>query len=674
MKGIWNKILVVDLTNSATRVIRLRNEDYSQFLGGYGLGIRLLFEHMPPNTNPLGPDNILGFFPGLLTGTGFPMTGRWMAVGKSPLTGLWNDSNCGGKCGPEMKMTGYDGFLFKGQAKSPTYVTIYDDQINFHDASLLWGKQTDQVHQILKKEYPNAKSLYIGPAGENLVRFACIIDDRFRAAARGGLGAVMGSKKFKAVVFRGSKHVPITNPKEFWKIAKSYRKFLKKKPSWIDRQPIKLLSAFTPLLRRLKFQLKPASAIRSEMFLHIQHTYGTCVATHLATQIGDAPIKNWGGVSGADFSAKSSEKISDKNVIKYNTKTYGCRNCYLRCGAKAAIKEGIWKDENHSKPEYEALASFGGLCLIDEVESIFKINSLCDRLGLDVISAGAVAAFALESYEKGLLKIKKDDLKLKWGNPEGVLKLVQLIGYRQGIGNLLAEGVSRVSEKLGPAATPLAIHVHGQELPMHDPKYDPNYGVAYLTDASPGRHTQAAGLLTHLPDVKKRLKLLNSREPERFDYSAQGVSQALISPYLHVTNSLGFCMFSLIVGNLPPFSKIITALIGMEYPLNSIFETGERILTLRHLFNLREGVNPQDFVLPDRPRGNPPHFRGPLKGISLDTDAIKRSFFSAMDWEIKTGIPSYKKLEYLGLLNLWNGFPESIEGNMLRFEIVEETV
>ncbi|MFX0170749.1 MAG: aldehyde ferredoxin oxidoreductase family protein [Candidatus Hodarchaeota archaeon] len=671
--GVWNKVLIIDLTTLSSQVLTLNENDYLNFLGGYGLGVKVLFEHMSPNIDPLGPENVLGFFPGFLTGTGFPMTGRWMAVSKSPLTGLWNDSNCGGQCGPEMKKTGFDGFLIKGQSKNPIYITILDDQVEFHDALSLWGKTTNKTHRILKKRYPRGKPLYIGPAGENLVRYACIIDDRFRAAGRGGLGAVMGSKKLKAIIFRGSRKIAIARPQKFRDLSKKYRLFLKKKPSWIDRQPTKLLGAFVPLLRRIRFHFKPSLVIRSEMLIHMHKTYGTCVATHLSTQMGDAPIKNWKGIGFIDFPPEKSKKISDDSVIRYKTKSYGCRNCYLHCGGEAKVKKGKWKDLDLSKAEYESAAAFGGMCLIDDIEFILKVNSLCDRLGLDAISTGGVIAFIMECQEK---KIVSNQINgLDWGKPDAVFDLVKLIGYRQGIGDFLAEGVARMAEKLGPSSTPLAIHVHNQELPMHDPKYDPSYGVTYLTDATPGRHTQNAVLLSHHPDVKRYYKSLKWKIKDHYDYYSLGTVQALVTPYLQVANALGFCFFAVVTGNFPSFSDVITSVIGSKYSLDHVFKTGERILTLRHLFNLREGAFPEDFKFPNRVKGIPPHSIGPLQGVTLEPEVMKQAYFSTLNWDMETGLPSRPKLDQLALTKLWdsqfNKITEELEETRVILDLQE---
>ncbi|MFX0063854.1 MAG: aldehyde ferredoxin oxidoreductase family protein [Candidatus Hermodarchaeota archaeon] len=649
-QGFWNKLLFINLTEQSTEIIEPGIDFYQQFLGGYGLGVRFLFEHLQPKLDPLDAENLVGFFPGLLTGTGFPMTGRWMVVTKSPLTNLWNDSNCGGRCGPAMKRTGFDGIIFKGRAKNPMYVTIFNEEVRLHDASAIWGKTTHETHKFLKQKYPKAKPLCIGPAGEKLVRFAAVIDDQHRAAARGGTGAVMGSKNLKAVVFEGKKKVPLTNLATFKELSREYRNFLKIKPSWIARQPSKLMKMSLPLLRKVKFQVR-ASAGTPNLTLATLKQYGSCVSTSLLTQMGDAPVKNWSGIGFIDFPTNKSGKLSDDNIIKYNTKNYGCSHCYISCGAKASVKEGKWKDLESYKPEYETLAAFGSLCLIDETEFIFKVNSLCDQLGLDTISTGAVVAFAIECAERGLLQ--KENLKLEWGNSDAVYELVELIGSRSDIGDLLAEGVMRTCEKIGSSALPYAIHVHGQELAMHDPKHDPIYGIAYIAEAIPGRHNQAVEVATTLADVQTYLKTIGENIPKRYDYNGKGRYQALVSPYLHVADSLGFCHYALVVGNMPSFFDVINAVTGWNNSLETLFLTGERIKTLKHLFNIREGASPKDFALPDRVKGEPPQKKGPLANVTLDVEQMKTSYYETLDWDKTTGIPSEKKLEKLNLKELW---------------------
>ncbi|MFX0091233.1 MAG: aldehyde ferredoxin oxidoreductase family protein [Candidatus Hodarchaeota archaeon] len=651
--GFWNKILVINLTKQTTNIVNLGEEIYHRFLGGYGLGVRFLFEHLSKKINPLDPENLLGFFPGFLTGTIFPMTGRWMVVTKSPLTGLWNESNCGGRCGPEMKLTGFDGIVFKGRAADPTYVTITNDNVGFYDASSLWGKTTDKTHELLKKKHPRGKPLYIGPAGENLVRFAAIIDDCFRAAARGGSGAVMGSKNLKAVVFQGSNKVQIADQTIFKELARKYRDFLKIKPSWITRQPPRLMKLSLPFLRKRKF-LVAISAGTPNLTLASMKLYGTSVSLNLSTQMGDAPVKNWSGIGYIDFPSVKAAKISDDNITMYNTKNYGCSHCYISCGAKAAIKEGKWKDSKLCKPEYESLAAFGPLCLIDDRDFIMKVNTLRDRMGLDVISTGAVVAFTIECALNGL--IKTDNLELNWGNSDPVYELVQMIGLREGIGDLLAEGVMRVSKKIGSSSLPFALHVHGQELPMHDPRHDPGYGVAYVTAAVPANHNKPAEIGANVTEIRTYLNKIGEKPPKRYDYKAKGRYQALISPYIQVANALGFCQMALVVGNMPSFFELINAVTGWNYSLETLFLTGERITTLKQLFNIREGASPQDFILPDRAVGKPPHKKGPLENVILDVEAMKESYYETMTWDKTTGMPPKKRLEQLNLNTLWEQY------------------
>ncbi|MHA2295375.1 MAG: aldehyde ferredoxin oxidoreductase family protein [Candidatus Hodarchaeales archaeon] len=650
INGVWNKLLVIDLSKQLVETFSPGEDCYKQYIGGYGLGVRYLFENMTGGVDPLSPGNILGFFPGLLTGTGFPMTGRWMAVTKSPLTGLWNDSNCGGRCGPEMKQAGYDGIIFKGRAENPMFLSIVDDKIDFHDASLIWGKDTRETHEFIMKKYPKGKPLYIGPAGENLVRFASIMDDHHRTAGRGGSGAVMGSKNLKAVVFQGSNKVTIANQEVFKKLAKAYREFLKQVPSWFSRQTPRLLRRFIPIIRRRKIQAT-ASQGTSGLILSTMKTYGTALGTHLLSQSGDAPVKNWSGIGYIDFPPIMSERISDDNVTKYNTKKYSCRNCFIGCGAKTSIKEGKWKDEKSNKPEYETLAAFGTLCLVDDVEFIFKINSLCDRMGLDTVSTGTVVAFAIESYLAGILDMS--GLELDWGKPDPIYELVKMITTRTGVGDVLAEGVKRSSDKLGEISKPFAIHAHGMELPMHDPKFDPLFGVIYVGDATPGKHNQMVDTFSEQPEIKQYLKDRKEKKPRRYDYKGKGRYQALLSPYTQVVDAMGFCHFAILVGNNPPLVELLNVITGWNYTLESLFLTGKRIMTLRHLFNIREGAIPSDFTLPSRVIGDPPQEKGPLEGITIDVEVLKRGYYEALEWN-EEGIPPDEILEILNLKGIWN--------------------
>jgi len=652
--GFLGKILFVDLSQGTTRMESLSPTAFRDVLGGYGLGARLIYDRMPAGADPLGPDNMLGFVPGLLTGAGVLFGGRFMVVAKSPLTGGWGDANCGGHFGPVLRSAGLDGVFFTGISDKPVYLLIDGSQVALRDAGHLWGLGTTETERRLQGEIGRGvQTASIGPAGENRSLIAAIITDGGRAAARSGLGAVMGAKRLKAVAVRGGEHLPVHDPERLKQLNREYGRLFKKDPSLFSRVLFRMTKAFAPLIRMLRMKLSgPTDAI-----IHIYRKYGTSGATAFTTEIGDAPVWNWRGVGARDFPLVRSKRISDDAVIELQVRTYGCRYCPVQCGGIVRLDgEGHAVDEAH-KPEYETLAAFGPLLLNDDLEAIVKINSLCDRFGLDTISTGTTVAFAMECAEHGLIDAELDDgLTLSWGNAKATIELVRRIARREGIGDLLADGVMRAAEQIGGEAESFAMHAGGQELPMHDSRYEPALGLAYAVDPTPGRHNTANSGLLDVPAIRKVLELEGLSSPGRYDYDRKGTEFALVNRYLQVVNCIGVCMFSLVMGE-PPIREWINAVTGWELTLEELLRIGHRIQVLRHVFNLREGIRPDGVSLPPRASGHPPLTKGPLKGITLDMEAMKQDYFRRMGYD-QGGIPSRELLESLGLLDVVEGTRE----------------
>ena len=646
--GSFGKILSVDLSQNTIEEQALDPAIQRDYLGGYGLGAQVLYERMPPGADPLGPDNILGFLPGLLTGTGLPFSGRFMVVAKSPLTGGWGDANCGGNFGPALRSTGLDGVFVAGISPKPVYLLIDDDEgrVELKDAAHLWGLDTAETEQKIKQEVGGkAQVVCIGPAGEKLSLIAAIINDKGRAAARSGLGAVMGAKRLKAVAVRGSQRLPVHDKRALSRLSRPVRQPFKENP----RLPgflFRLTKLVLPLMRRLR--MRPVGGT-TESMAQLYKVYGTCVGTSLLTALGDAPVKNWKGVAFRDFSLERSARISDDAVIQHKVKPYHCRHCPLGSGGIVCIEDERYDTRETHKPEYETLAAFGSLLLNDDLESIVHINTLCDRYGLDTISAGACVAFALECAEKGLISREEaDGLDLSWGNVEAIVALVEKIARREGIGDLLADGVKRAAEQIGQGSDALAMHAGGQELAMHDPRYEPFLGLAYQVDPTPGRHNTAYGGTYDLPALHDVFAQEGFSPPGRYEYEGKGTVLALSNRHLQVLNCAGLCMFSIITGR-PPVREWINAATGWDLGYEDMLRIGYRIQVLRHVFNLREGVRPEDFALPSRAAGHPPLQEGPLKGVTLDMDVMVRDYFRAMGYDEETGIPGEELLQSLGL-------------------------
>jgi aldehyde:ferredoxin oxidoreductase len=655
--GFFGKALVVDLSRGEAEPVSLPQTLYRDYLGGYGLGVKVLHERTGAGVDPLGPECILGFVPGLLTGTGVPFSGRFMVVGKSPLTGGWGESNCGGQFGPLLRATGCDGVFLTGVSPGPVYLLLDEGQAVLRDASHLWGLDTVETECGIREEVGKGTHIVsIGPAGEKCALIAALITDGGRAAARSGLGAVMGSKRLKAIAVRGALSVPVHDGKELTRLSREYLQLFRESSSLLPEALFRLTRLSLPLLRRLR--IKPSGG-PAEAIVHVYREYGTCSGTAFSTQIGDAPVRNWRGVAARDFPLKRSARISDDAVIQYQVRRYHCRACPVGCGGIVRLRGDRYSVEGGHKPEYETLAAFGPLLLNDDLESILYVNDMCNRYGLDTVSTGTVVAFALECVEKGLISREEaGGLELSWGNAEAIVELVHRIGRRDGLGDLLADGVKRAAEQIGQGSEAFAMHAGGQELPMHDPRCEPLLGLAYQADATPARHTTSNGGIYRVESLRDLFASENLTPSGRYAIEDRGRLFALLSQYIHVVSCSGLCTFSLLMGR-PPVQEWINAATGWGLDLRELLRIGGRIQTLRHAFNLREGIRPEDFAVPPRASGHPPLEEGPLKGVTLDIGDTVRDYFRTMGWDEATGVPTPESLESVGLFDV----AESLRGS-----------
>jgi len=643
--GFFGRLLAVDLSRGTVELQTLSADTFSAYLGGQGLGIRLLYDRLPRQTDPLGPENLLGFFPGLLNGSGVPFSGRFVVVGKSPLTGGWGESNCGGHFGPALRSAGLDGVLISGRSEHPVYLHIGEDGAELRAADDLWGLDTAVTDQRLRDRLgQTTRVACIGTAGEKLSLMAGIFTDGLRAAARSGLGAVMGTKGLKAVAVHGSRKVPVQDQEALTHLSRDYVRIFKGEGSVVARLIPRISQVMLPVLRLAGVAVSggPTDAI-----VQIYRRYGTCFGLPFSTALGDAPVRNWRGVAARNFPLARSEKLGGDSVIAKQLRRYHCAHCPVGCGGLVQMgdREGL----EARKPEFETLVAFGPLLLNDDLESIIEIGSLCDRLGLDTISTGAAAAFAIECTELGLLSSQDaDGLDLSWGNAPAIFNLVRKIGRREGIGQLLADGVKRAAEQLGKDAETLAMHAGGQELPMHDPRYEPLLGLAYAVDPTPARHNTANGGVFKLQSLKEVYATENLSVGGRYEYQGKGDLFALLNRYLQVVNSSGICLFSLLMGN-PPILGWINASTGWDLTLEELLRIGHRTQVARQAFNLREGILPDRFSLPPRAMGSPPLPEGPTKGVTLDMDVMIKDYRRAMGYDESTGLPTEEVLDALGL-------------------------
>lgn len=688
MKGLWGKILIVNLTGRTCQIEEVPEEVYRQYLGGYGLGAWYVYRHIKPGCDPLGPDNILGFTPGLLTGTGAGFSGRYMVCGKSPLTGKgkrsngewcnggWGNANGGGYFSPAVKKTGFDAIFFTGQADRPVYLLITDDKISIEDAGFLWGKDIVETEQELQARHGDRAAVAaIGPAGENLSLIAGIANDRGRIAARSGLGAVMGSKKLKALCLAANKKLEYADRARLLELNKAYfaqvKGYREKK---LAAAIISRMDYFAPLMRMFKMGL----AAPSDMLPVIMGAayggaaLGTTMSAVISSQNGDSPVQNYKGVGHIDFPWKTAMKLRGKNYLAFGKRQFGCFSCPLHCGYILEYDKLPYPDKETHRPEYETICSFGSLILNSDIDCLLKANEYLNRAGMDTISAGVVVAYVLEGVEQGLFK--KADFACKdypdgflpvWRDPTYILPLLKLIVTREGIGDKLADGVWMAKSHL-PGTADLAMHANGAEMGMHDLRLTPNWGMAYVSDPTPGRHTTAnydnlaLGQTGFYPGL--RPFAVKAEQPYQ-----QGKSSAVAVKLHQVMESLGLCMFVYFLGeyHLP---EIIAAATGWEMAAEEILQVGGRIQTTRQMFNAREGAIRHE--MPQRAMGSPPLTKGPIAGASHDLEVRVQGYYEGMAFA-QNGVPKAETLQSYGLesmipdLAVCTGAPERLVNEYL---------
>ena len=616
--GYAGKIGFVNLSSGEIRQQELDEKLARDFIGGHGLGARILFENQKGRVDALGPENVLGFVTGPLTGTPVPTGSRYMAVCKSPLTGGWGDANSGGFFGPELKFAGWDAIFVSGIASKPSYLMVTDAGIAIRDASHLWGKDAVETEEALVGEIgdPKVRVACIGPASEKLSLISGICNDKGRYAGRSGVGAVMGSKRLKAVAVRGKGRVAVANSESVKKLNQEFSK-----------------------------------KMREVAFVQTLMKYGTCGNTAALVGSGASPVKNW-LLTGTE-SFPTVKQIDGDNVIAYETRKYGCFSCPIRCGGITTVPSGKYPVSETHKPEYETVAAFGNMCLNDDLASIFKLNDMCNRGGLDTISAGSVIAFAMECYENGVItKADTDGIELTWGNAEAIIAMTERIIQREGFGDVLADGVKVAAKRIGKGAEKFAMHVGGQEPGLHNAAFLPGRGTGFVADPTPGRHTAAAPYTRcDTNTAAGPYKELQFSGFEKYQYSGKGPAAAAATNYWQVGASSGICLMPFMSGVFP-ILELINGVTGWDMSVSEALKTGARIQTLRQLFNAREGISPLDYALPNRLAGIPPKSEGPLRGITIDIDTLAGEYRKAMEWDPETGKPTEACLDKLGLLEL----------------------
>jgi aldehyde:ferredoxin oxidoreductase len=600
MNGYMGKLLEVDLSSNKTKAVETDLDIAKNFIGGKGYGAKLIWDRVPENVRPLDPENLLIFMLGPLTGTLAQSSARFAVVTKSPLTGIFTDGHVGGFWGPKLKFSGYDGIIISGKSENPVYLHITEDKCEIKDAKDLWGKTIFEVDDILKKKYPGSSVGAIGPAGENLVNFACISFDKGRQAGRCGPGAVMGSKNLKAIVVEKGK----------------------KRPTYADEDKFKRLTK--DLFRMLK----------SHPSKHKRHVLGTLVCIWEGIDGGTLPIKNYSGVEFPEIENLVPEKLWEQGIWQGTTT---CFACPIACTKVSKLKRGEYKGKEYEAPEYEIAALMGGNLLLDSYEYVTYGHILCNDLGLDAISAGNCVGFAMECYEKGLIK---SDFEIKFGDGDVLIKLIKQMANREGLGDLLANGVRSAAEEIGQDSERFAIHVKGLELPGVDPRA--SYGMA-LAFATADRGACHQRVWTPRAELYGKLKR----------FSTEGRAE-----FVRYNQDERAAYFSLDLCDFMPFSEenntdLLNYATGYNFTPDEYVHTGERIWNLARLISIREGLSRSDDTLPERLLEEPLP-AGAAKGHLVsreELDIMLDEYYKLRGWN-KEGIPTDKKLKELELSDI----------------------
>lgn len=630
---------------------------YEMLLSGVGLGAYVLYNRIPAGADPLGQENILGFVSGLLTGTPSMVTGRWMVVCKSPLTGGWGDANCGGNLSPAIKKCGYDGIFFSGISKEPVYLYVGDQGAELRSATHVWGQDAITAEETLIQENTKKKKpavAVIGTSGEKLSLISGVCNDGGRIAARSGVGAVMGSKRLKAVVLAGTKPIGCQDPKAMKAISKEMADLVNKK-NIFDLVPGSLLPVLSKVLAGMK-KAGPMDGITSTMLMK---RWGTIMTNMLGAVNGDTPIKNWSG-SVKDFPRSHYKNLNPDLILKTEVRKYHCYSCNIGCGGIVDASKATKGEFGHThKPEYETCAVFGSLLLNKDLDSIYYINELLNRAGMDIISAGGTVAFAIECYEKGLINREMTDgLELTWGNSEAIILLVKKMIARDGIGDLLADGSKVAATKLGVLNDPVFVTAGGQEPGMHDPRMDPILGIHFSADPTPGRHTIGGAQYFNQSSLWEQVSWVPNpgsylKSEEYIPTEKLALKSVANSCYKELTDGAGGCLFSMMMGiNNWKIFEWLNAATGWEKTPDEYMEIGKRIQTMRQLFNVKHGIDPISFKMSARIAGTPPLQEGPNKGKTVPIEEMMHLHWKVFGWDENTGVPTATTISQLSLNTL----------------------
>lgn len=613
MQGYMGKALIVELEHQKYEEWDIPEDWFRDFVGGEGLAVRAFMEYTDFNETPSEPRQPLIFATGPLTGTSFPTSGRGCFVFRSPTTGTLGISNVGGKLAPALKKAGYDLLIVRGASKSPVTLMVDDDRIDFIDAASLWGQTVSKTNSNLKDTLgSNFQIAAIGPAGENRVMFAAIMHDSERAAGRGGGGMVMGLKNLKAIAVNGTKHIPLGNKEE--------------------------LKAFSK---------KAREEFLGEAFVGgLLKNFGTPGFFDSINGLGLLPTKNWQNMT---FPEANDEFGYAAYHEKLNVKPYACYGCPAGCGRVTRVESGPYKGSHGGGPEYETVAAFGAKCYIKDINTVAHCGHLCNDLGLDTISTGQVIASAMEWCEKGFLKSADlDGRSLDWGDAESTVTLIRKIAYREGVGNLLADGVKRVAEKLGNGAEIAAMHNKGLELAACGVRASKAEVISSVISPRGGDHLRPYASVIDAFGYRSEALGITGDIDIKEDGNKEWVKT--LKQYAMVTNLMGTCMFTVITLGIQPgtYAESLSAVLGDDISVERLMESAERVINMERMLNAKWGFNKTTDTLPAR-LTDEPAADGPGKGSVVNMEPLLSSFYSAMGWKDDDGLPEEKTLVRLEL-------------------------
>jgi len=597
MYGWIGKIIRVNLSNGTISTEPLNMQDAKLYVGGRGLGTKIYMNEVDPKVDPLSPENKMIFMTGPLTGTLAACAGRFEVVAKAPLTGTIGACSSGGHFGPELKFAGYDGIIFEGKAEKPVYLYINDDQIELRDASHLWGKEVPATtDEVIKETDEDFKVACIGPAGEKLVLFAVIMNDKNRAAGRSGLGAVMGSKNLKAIAVRGTKSIKVAKQKEFMDSCLKSKKIIKDNPVTGVGLP----------------------------------SYGTQILVNILNQSGAHPTRNWQH----SYYDKADDISGETLTKKYLVRNRGCFDCSIGCGRVTKIERSQFTNFGEG-PEYEAGWSFGSDCDSNDLQAACEANFLCNEIGMDPITMGATIACAMELYERGYITKEDIGMDLLFGDAEAIVKLTKMTGYREGFGDKLALGSYRMADGFGHPE--LSISVKKQEMPAYDGRAMQGMGLEYATSNRGGCHVR--GYMTS-PEI---LGI-----PVKMDPLVTEGKAATLKTFQDLTavvDSVGMCLFATFAIGLPEIAEMLRTCTGLDYTDEEVLQVGERIWNIEKIFNIETGFSKKDDTLPPRLL-NEPVVEGPAKGMVTKLDVMLPEYYELRGWD-KEGVPTEAKKKEL---------------------------